>query len=86
MPIFTIKLSAKADVFSTVQVQAADEEQAVAKALNPAFVAEQDWSHYPGTYIQGTQAQEEISCEPGDPLDMDETAAEVEGESEEHHG
>lgn len=84
MPIFTIKMSAKADVFTTVKVQAEDEEQAVSKALNPAFVAEQDWSHYPGTYIQGTQAQEEISCEPGDPIDVDDV--EVEGEAQENHG
>ena len=84
MPIFTIKMSAKADVFTTVKVQAEDEEQAVSKALNPAFVAEQDWSHYPGTYIQGTQAQEEIAGDPGDPIDVDDV--EVEGEAQENHG
>ena len=85
MAKFTIKLSAKADVFATVEIDAEDEDQAIAKALNPAFVADQDWSHYPGSYIPGTQINEEISMEPGDPLDPSEAGPEV-VEAEEEDG
>ena len=73
MPKFTIKMSAKADVFTTVEVEAENEEDAVTRALNPAI--EQEWSHYPGTFIQGTATPEEVSCEPGDPLPIAEAPA-----------
>ena len=69
MAKFTVKLSAKADVFAEVQVDAEDEEQAIAKALDSQLAASQDWSHYPGSFIPGTQTNESISCEPGDPID-----------------
>lgn len=81
MPKFTIKLSAKADVFATVEVVAEDEDQAVMKALDPEMASTQDWSHYPGSYIPGTQTNESIECEPGDPLE--EGAEEGSSESEE---
>ena len=68
MAKFTLKLSAKADVFTTVVVNAENEDDAVAKALNPAFAVDQDWSHYPGSFIPGTQVQEDVQCELGDPL------------------
>ena len=83
MAKFTLKLSAKADVFTTVEVDAEDEEQAIAMALNPAFVMEQDWSHYPGSFIPGTPTQEEVLCELLDPsplpLIRDEDEATSEG-------
>ena len=78
MAKFTIKMSAKADVFSTVVVEAEGEEEAVAKALNPALNPE--WAHYPGSAIQGTAATEEISVEPGDPLPLDIEEVSEEGE------
>ena len=77
MAKFTLKLSAKADVFTTVEVDAESEEEAVAKALNPAFAIDQDWSHYPGSFIPGTQVQETVECELGDPLPIEEEGVEV---------
>jgi hypothetical protein len=83
MAKFTIKMSAKADVFSTVVVEAEGEEEAVAKALNPALNPE--WAHYPGSAIQGTATTEEISVEPGDPLPL-EPLEEVSEEKEQVDG
>ena len=80
MPKFTIKMSAKADVFAEVEIEAQTEEEAVEKALSSHSVSSQTWQHYPGTFIQGTATQESISCELDDPLpimeDDDETAKE----------
>ena len=70
MAKFTLKLSAKADVFTTVEVEASDEEQAISKALNPAFALDLDWSHYPGSFIPGTPTQEEVTCELDDPIPL----------------
>ena len=68
MPKFTIKMSAKADVFAEVEVEAESEEEAIEKALATHSVDAQTWQHYPGTFIQGTATQESISCELDDPL------------------
>ena len=70
MPKFTIKMSAKADVFATVEVEATSEEEAVEKALSSGSVSTQTWQHYPGTFIQGTAINESITCELDDPLPM----------------
>ena len=72
MPKFTIKMSAKADVFATVEVEAGTEEEAIEKALASGSVEAQTWQHYPGTFIQATATQESISCELDDPLPIEE--------------
>ena len=45
MPKFTIKMSAKADVFATVEVEAGTEEEAIEKALASGSVEAQTWQH-----------------------------------------
>ena len=71
MPKFTIKMSAKADVFAEVAIEAETEEEAIEKALSAHSVSSQTWQHYPGTFIQGTATNESISCELDDPLPIE---------------
>ena len=55
-------MSAKADVFAEVEIEAQTEEEAVEKALSSHSVSSQTWQHYPGTFIQGPATQEPIIC------------------------